>query len=230
MAKIVLVSSFTAGNMLMGFGAMLSAAAGGIQMAALFLVGCIAFDSIDGSLARLLGASSTFGAELDSLADMSSFSLASAAVLYFWLGPRTEPWMILLATCFHIVAGAVRLARFNVSPYHAESFVGMPTTAVAAIIAATVISVPKLDAAVGLVMIGVLATLMVSTLPYIKLTQLMRIPKWVWLVIVALCIANLELSLSPVVVWLAIGIYICSGPVLWFWQQHARGLSATHVD
>ena len=57
MAKIVLVSSFTAGNMLMGFGAMLTAAAGSIQMAALFLV---VRGWLDSELAGLVGIEPSF--------------------------------------------------------------------------------------------------------------------------------------------------------------------------
>ena len=70
------------------------------------------FDGLDGRLARLLKATSRFGAELDSLADFISFGVAPAAVLYLWTMAQWHSigWAIVL---FYAVCCALRLARFN---------------------------------------------------------------------------------------------------------------------
>jgi len=79
-------------------------------VAAIVIAGVL--DASDGRLARLLGASSRFGAELDSLADAISFGVAPAMVLYVWCmdGAGAMGWAIAL---FYAVCCALRLARFN---------------------------------------------------------------------------------------------------------------------
>lgn len=69
-------------------------------------------DGIDGKLARLLNATSNFGAQLDTLADFFNFSVAPALVLYMWIGHEIKAigWGI---SVFFIICGALRLARFN---------------------------------------------------------------------------------------------------------------------
>src|SRR3954465_4528964 len=70
------------------------------------------FDGLDGRLARLLKATSSFGAELDSLSDFISFGAAPAIVLYLWTmsGLQSIGWAMVL---FYAVCCALRLARFN---------------------------------------------------------------------------------------------------------------------
>lgn len=70
-------------------------------------------DGIDGRIARLLKGASRFGAELDSLADVTAFGVAPALVLYLWSLqhlPGNMGWVIALS---HAIACALRLARFN---------------------------------------------------------------------------------------------------------------------
>jgi CDP-diacylglycerol---serine O-phosphatidyltransferase len=89
------------------------------------------FDGLDGRVARLLKSTSTFGAELDSLADFISFGVAPAAVLYLWTMSALGGfgWAIVL---FYAVCCALRLARFNTQtgaelpPYAAPFFCGVP--------------------------------------------------------------------------------------------------------
>jgi len=70
------------------------------------------FDGLDGRIARLLKSTSSFGAELDSLADFVSFGVAPASVLYLWTMSTLHGagWAIVL---FYAVCCALRLARFN---------------------------------------------------------------------------------------------------------------------
>lgn len=90
-------------------------------------------DALDGRMARILRASSEFGAELDSLSDIVSFGVAPAIVLYFWTlqGAGGVGWAIVL---FFIVCCGLRLARFNsmhdkMPPYAFNYFTGVPAPA-----------------------------------------------------------------------------------------------------
>ncbi len=71
------------------------------------------FDLFDGRVARMTRTQSSFGIEFDSLADLISFGVAPAIIAYRWA--LSEIGMIGIAVCFlYVLAGAVRLARFNV--------------------------------------------------------------------------------------------------------------------
>ncbi len=97
-------------------------------------------DALDGRLARLLDASTRIGAELDSLADLVSFGVAPALVLYIWQldeGGRFG-WVVALVFA---VCMALRLARFNTLldaedpyPFSGEFFVGVPAPAAALVV------------------------------------------------------------------------------------------------
>jgi CDP-diacylglycerol---serine O-phosphatidyltransferase len=71
-------------------------------------------DGIDGRIARLLNASSTFGAELDSLSDFVNFGIAPPVILYFWISEDYKIKMISWGVVMlFAVCSAIRLARFN---------------------------------------------------------------------------------------------------------------------
>ncbi len=92
-------------------------------------------DLFDGRVARILGVSSTFGAELDSLSDAICFGVAPAITVYLW-GLHGNPlgWT---AALFFAVCGVLRLARFNTMLYeekkepakHSDYFTGVPIPA-----------------------------------------------------------------------------------------------------
>ena len=107
--------------------------------AALLIVGAAVIDGLDGRLARLLKATSRFGAEFDSLADFLSFGVAPAFVLYLWsmqaLGPLGFVPCLMFTVCM-----ALRLARFNAAldigpapqpAYAYNFFTGVPAPAAA---------------------------------------------------------------------------------------------------
>jgi CDP-diacylglycerol--serine O-phosphatidyltransferase len=114
-----------------------------------FILAAVIFDSLDGRLARLGGRTSLFGAEFDSLADVVSFGVAPALMVFFLiLAPREQfqwfrelGWFIAF---IYLLCGAVRLARFNVitNPllHRAEAetskdFIGLPIPAAAGTVA-----------------------------------------------------------------------------------------------
>jgi len=111
------------------------------------------FDALDGRIARMTGATTEFGVELDSIADVASFGIAPALLAFAW-GYGTIPQLhrIAWAVSFvFVVSGALRLARFNVQARRPsqnlplknpkidkKAFVGMPIPAGAALLAAIV--------------------------------------------------------------------------------------------
>lgn len=82
------------------------------EAAALAIVIASVFDILDGRVARMLGASSKFGAELDSLADLTSFGVAPGLVLYMW-SLSTGSSIGWAAVLVFAACSALRLARFN---------------------------------------------------------------------------------------------------------------------
>jgi CDP-diacylglycerol--serine O-phosphatidyltransferase len=113
----------------------------------------VLFDALDGRIARMAKATSEFGTELDSLADVISFGVAPAVLAYAWgygsAPPAYSPHFAGLAwavSFVYLMCGAFRLARFNVharrpipeSKKDRKQFVGMPIPAAAGLIAAIV--------------------------------------------------------------------------------------------
>ncbi|MDD5262533.1 MAG: CDP-diacylglycerol--serine O-phosphatidyltransferase [Methylacidiphilales bacterium] len=156
----VLPSLMTAGNLFCGFMAVLNIFEGAIQWKALtvgwatgsvgwtvyyersllFIIGAFLFDMLDGRLARLGGQESPFGREFDSLADIVSFGVAPALLLFkivLYELPNRAGWFI---ASIYLVCGALRLARFNVlaaTPGKGglKDFTGFPIPAAAGLIA-----------------------------------------------------------------------------------------------
>ena len=100
----------------------------GYQWAFIFIALAAVADFFDGLVARLIHAVSNIGAELDSLADLVSFGLAPALVLYnIMLQQGADHWA--LVALLLPVFGAIRLARFNVDTNQTTTFTGLPIPA-----------------------------------------------------------------------------------------------------
>jgi CDP-diacylglycerol--serine O-phosphatidyltransferase len=164
----ILPSLFTVGNMAAGFYAILevvhanAATFWHLDNAAKAIGFAVLFDGLDGRVARMTGTSSDFGKELDSLADVITFGVAPAMLAWTWgfhlmpalaLSEWSIEWNIKLTQlgaifCFlFLIAGASRLARFNITTNPQPSnpgrpgkkyFVGMPIPAGAGVLAAVV--------------------------------------------------------------------------------------------
>ncbi len=215
--------------------------------AVLFVVLAGVFDGLDGRLARMLNSTSKLGAELDSLADLVSFGVAPALILYSWAmqGAGVLGWlpMLLLAVC-----AALRLARFNVMmgsadlpAYAYNYFVGVPAPAAAAVALMPLMlsfeigpgwaSSPWLVGGWA-VMVG---GLMVSTLPTFSFKRLKIPQQSVFFVLIAMAVlATLLLTRT----WLAlvgIGVvYLATIPVsIWRYnllKTEAERLQADEDD
>jgi len=124
-AGFVIVNGFTSFNLMIGVLSLIVASSGHEVLAAWGLLLCVLLDSCDGSLARRWRVTSEFGAQLDSLADMTSFIIASVALTYAW-AQSTTPFPLLMTVCgLYALAGAFRLARFNSSPEDRGFFAGI---------------------------------------------------------------------------------------------------------
>ncbi len=129
---VVVPSAFTLGNLFFGIWAIVSGLNGNYTWAGWFIVFAGVLDMLDGRIARLSNAGSRFGAELDSLVDLTSFGVAPALLLYMqeFSGAGRFAWLICY---FYVMAAAIRLARFNVmsGPAHRPSgwFTGLPSPA-----------------------------------------------------------------------------------------------------
>lgn len=112
---------------------------GRYELALAAIVFAALLDGIDGRVARLLKASSRFGAELDSLADFVNFGVAPAFLIYNWGlgGFKSGGWICVM---IFALASALRLARFNTAleedrpRWQANYFMGMPTPAAAIVV------------------------------------------------------------------------------------------------
>ena len=161
-AKIYLLPNLmTAGNLFCGFAAVLRIydgaqridlveAASDFHDAIWFILAACIFDLLDGRLARLGGNESAFGREFDSLADIVSFGMAPALLVYqIVLGEfQNLGWMIAF---IYLACGALRLARFNCvaaagnSSTPDKSFTGFPIPAAAGVIASITLFMLWLD-------------------------------------------------------------------------------------
>lgn len=111
-AIVILPSAFTSGNLFFGVWSIVESARGNFALAAWFVIAAAVLDLLDGRVARMSRTGGAFGAELDSLADVVSFGVAPAMLLYFWRF-RGGEWAWLLSFIY-VLAAALRLARFNV--------------------------------------------------------------------------------------------------------------------
>lgn len=136
--RYTIPNSFTALSLLLGLGSIVTAQVGQLEFAAWLIVWCGLLDTMDGMAARLLKATSSFGAEFDSMADLVSFGVAPA-ILVFNAGLQLADiqlesgqfWVLLTACGVFVLAGAMRLARFNLDTDKPRTgwFVGVPITA-----------------------------------------------------------------------------------------------------
>ena len=151
MKKIVRYSIpniFTAASLLLGFSAIITSQYGNIEQAAWMIVWCGILDVMDGLAARLLNATSPFGAEFDSMADLVSFGVAPAIIMMNALiyvadiqKYSNEFWIISISVSAFVLAGALRLARYNITsdiPIKGW-FTGLPITGAGGGLAATAI-------------------------------------------------------------------------------------------
>lgn len=168
----LLPSLFTLANLFCGYACVIFATRGEYATAAPFIGIAVVLDMLDGRIARLTGATSDFGREFDSLADVVSFGVAPAVLAYTW-GLSAYGRLGWAVGFVFVSAAAIRLARFNIQSVanpDKRYFVGMPSPAAAGVPAATVFAYPyglnDWYAVLAVPVLLVPALLMVSTIKY----------------------------------------------------------------
>lgn len=136
--RYTIPNSFTALSLLLGMASIATTQLGGLELAAWMIVWCGLLDTMDGVAARILKATSSFGAEFDSMADLVAFGVAPA-ILVMNAGMQIagieydtgQFWVLGVAAGIFALAGAMRLARFNLPTAKPERgwFAGIPITA-----------------------------------------------------------------------------------------------------
>ncbi len=172
----LLPTAFTVGNIFAGFFAVTATLNGEYQAAAIAIGIAVVLDCLDGRVARLANVTSDFGSQLDSLADIISFGIAPAILIYSW-GLADLGNFARFSAFVYLICGAMRLARFNSQLKDLKHFAGLPIPGGAGFLAATVHLVvePFESLWFTFYLVGVvylLSFLMISTVRYASLSQL----------------------------------------------------------
>lgn len=228
----LLPNLFTTAGLFAGFYAIVAAMNGRFEAAAVAIFIAMVMDGIDGRLARLTHTQTDFGAEYDSMADMVSFGLAPALVMYTW-GLSTLGKIGWLAAFIYAAGAALRLARFNTQVGIADKryFQGLASPAAAGIIAGMVwlgadYGVHGSKVMIPALIITVLAAvLMVSNVRYHSFKELDLKGKVPFVALLILVLAFVFISTDPPKVLFALFfLYALSGPVFTLIQRRKKRL------
>jgi CDP-diacylglycerol--serine O-phosphatidyltransferase len=260
----IIPSMFTIGNILCGFYAVINSLKGYqllleadrfaeatylFDNAAKAIGIAVLLDGLDGRIARMTKATSEFGVELDSIADVLTFGIAPAVMAYTW-GYGSTPGLERLAwgiSFFFLICGALRLARFNVMAraprftvpgntpkLDKRYFVGLPIPAAAGLLASVIHFVPAPLESLSpdsmtyyswflLAGMAALAILMVSTIRYTSFKNIG--PKsnkpFILLPFLSLLVAGIWFY-SQWVLLLIASFYVSHGPLMKLWGLLGR--------
>ncbi len=222
----LLPNLLTTAGLFAGFYAVVASMQGRFEHAAIAIFLAMIMDSLDGRIARMTNTQSDFGAEYDSMADMVSFGIAPALVVYNWalfdLGKFG--WV---ATFVFVVSAALRLARFNTQVGVADKryFQGLASPSAAAIIAGLVWlgteyqwEVKPYGLYIGILTI-ITGLLMVSNFRYSSFKGDNKKDKTPFVgIIIMVILFILIVSFPPEVLFIGFSIYALSGPLLTLWK------------
>ena len=224
----LLPTLFTVGNLLCGYSSIVFSARGAVELAAVLIIVAGILDGLDGRIARLTGATSEFGLQFDSLADIVSFGVAPALLAYHWaLRPFGRfGWLV---PFIFVVCAAMRLARFNMQARDDKRFfAGLPSPAAAGTLASTAFAFPQ-PAQTGSILlvlamlVAALALMMVSRFRYrsFKGLDLRDRRSYIW--VLPLSAGIVVIAVNPKLAFLLIGgIYLISAPAAYIWSAASR--------
>lgn len=235
----LLPNLFTTGALFCGFYAVIAGMQGDFYSGAVAIFVAMLFDGLDGRVARLTKTTSAFGAEYDSLADMVSFGVAPALLMFNWAlsGLDKLGWV---AAFLYTACAALRLARFNTQPDDSggNTFTGLASPAAAALVAGVVWLGDQQGihpaGALGVahaVLIACAGFLMVSRFPYFS-GKSIRVEQRVPLARILLLIGLVALiALNPPLVLVCLFfVYAISGPVQYFRRSNDKAEIQTDTN
>ena len=219
----LLPNLFTTAALFCGFYAIVSSINDKFEIAAIAIFVAMVLDGVDGRVARLTNTQTDFGAEYDSLADMVSFGLAPALVMYLWTLSNFGKvgWMV---SFVYVACAALRLARFNTQASHSDKnyFQGLASPAAAAIVAGLIWNGPLLQeylSSAALNMVALVTTLvagllMVSNVRYHSFKGINWRSKVPFATILMVVLALVFVTVAPeLLIFGGFFIYALSGPV-----------------
>lgn len=213
-----------------GFYAVIAGMNGEYQAGAIAIFVAMVFDGLDGRVARMTNSCSAFGAEYDSLADMVSFGLAPALLMYQWALQDFGKLGWLVAFIF-TVGAALRLARFNTQVGSADKryFQGLPSPAAAALLAGFVWMVESnqiqtgIEPSVALLLTVIAGLMMVSNLRFSSFKELNFKGKVPFVTLLVFVLIIVVVTLKPAMILFLIFLgYTVSGPVLTLMQLQQK--------
>ncbi|GMV40161.1 MAG: CDP-diacylglycerol--serine O-phosphatidyltransferase [Myxococcales bacterium] len=225
--RYVVPNAITCASLTLGLVSVFQAMAGAFEEACWLVMWCVLFDKLDGSMARVLRASSSFGVQLDSFSDFVTFGLAPAFLVHALLTTPGEvgtlyldgalfTWILRVSIVVFVLASCLRLAKFNVltDRLGGDYFLGMPTTMAGAFIVTYILTVRKYDLPVELILVlpGIfvaLALLMVANFKLPKAKVSGTLPQRVFQ------IANFT------------GVYVCG--LLWIFPEYLLATGVTYM-
>lgn len=170
----IIPNMITSGSIFCGVSSLIMTYRGLLIPAAVLIFFAVFFDFMDGRVARSLGGGTSFGEELDSLADVVSFGVAPAFLMYVAYVDVDGGVPGVLASSFFALCGALRLARFNVTHVPAGPFQGLPIPAGGLTLASFVIAGFPLTPMAAMAVMCSIGALMVSSVSYCNAKKLKK--------------------------------------------------------
>ncbi len=219
----LLPNLFTTGALFCGFYAVVSGMDGNFGHAAVAIFLAMLLDGMDGRVARMTNTQSAFGEQYDSLADMVSFGVAPALVMFSWVLHDLGRWGW-AAAFIYTACAALRLARFNtqIGVVDKKYFIGLASPMAAAVIAATVLTLSNYQpettfAKAGLALLTALVgLLMVSNFRYTSFKSVDfrgRVP-FGFMLLIVMAFALLIIYREEGLLLLSV-VYGLSAPAIW---------------
>jgi CDP-diacylglycerol--serine O-phosphatidyltransferase len=243
--RVLIPNAITIAALCAGLTAVRLAIAEDFERAILAIVVAGVLDGIDGRVARLLKGSSRFGAELDSLSDVTAFGVAPALIIYLWTLEQLPGagWIVALA---HAVCCALRLARFNAQldvtdqPHKRHGFLtGVPAPVGAGLTLSPMFlyywleptrftGYSEVGTVVTAVVVGTVAFLMIANLPTYSWKSVRIRPEYRIMALVAVALfAGALLSAPYMTLSLISVVYAATIPMsIWSYRKVTRQAAA----
>jgi CDP-diacylglycerol--serine O-phosphatidyltransferase len=223
----LLPNLLTLGGLFGGFYAVVMAMNGHYSHACIGIFAAMVLDSLDGRIARLTRTQTTFGEQMDSLADMVSFGAAPALVLYEWALRDLGRWGW-LAAFVYCACAALRLARFNVNIDAVDSryFQGLPSPAAAGCVMGLIWLVNDAGQTgtqvswLAFVVTLYIGLTMVSNLPFYSFKDLALKKSVPFVVIVLLVLGIAAVNIYPsAILFAGLLVYSFSGYLMYLYRR-----------